>query len=445
MTKYFYLLLLVLPLIISPAAAAEELSFDADYAMFQGEAGRTIAEIYLLVRRNLFSWQKTNAQFSGTMDVETLILKDNIAIYRQADVITDQISDTTNIAEHIQIPYQFVLHMEPGDYKIQIKLKDHLKPARYKKKIFDLPVPLFAGDTLRLSQIELGLQAFISGQPGPFTKYGYDIIPYSSLLFTEKVNHFYYFAEIYNLTTGRKAQYQYHYEITNSAGKTVCQSQPLTMDTPASMSIILDEAVLPDLPSDIYMFHLITEDFAGKRSTRAEKKFYYSKPMDFAAGETAVMASMNEIQLDSLYRILEPLMTSFEINIYKNSGVTGKREFFNKFWQQRDPTPKTPLNEYRTEIENRIRQADAKFSKQMFYGPFTDRGKVLIKYGNPSDIESYLSRMEGKPYEIWYYNNLEGGVKFVFIDENGLGNLELIHSTKSGEITNEYWNLEIQE
>jgi len=44
-----------------------------------------------------------------------------------------------------------------------------------------------------------------------------------------------------------------------------------------------------------------------------------------------------------------------------------------------------------------------------------------------------------KPYEIWHYYNLQGGVIFVFGDRTGFGSYELLHSTLVGEIKNEEW------
>jgi hypothetical protein len=44
-----------------------------------------------------------------------------------------------------------------------------------------------------------------------------------------------------------------------------------------------------------------------------------------------------------------------------------------------------------------------------------------------------------KPYEIWHYYNLQGGVIFVFGDRRGFGRFELLHSTLVGEIKDENW------
>lgn len=53
------------------------------------------------------------------------------------------------------------------------------------------------------------------------------------------------------------------------------------------------------------------------------------------------------------------------------------------FWARRDPTPATPANEYRAEIEGWIQYADANFTSEGTRGSLTDRGKTIILYGRP--------------------------------------------------------------
>lgn len=48
--------------------------------------------------------------------------------------------------------------------------------------------------------------------------------------------------------------------------------------------------------------------------------------------------------------------------------------------------------------------------------------------------------MDGdRPHEIWRYDNIQGGVIFVFVDIDGTENFVLVHSTALYEIRNENW------
>ena len=63
------------------------------------------------------------------------------------------------------------------------------------------------------------------------------------------------------------------------------------------------------------------------------------------------------------------------------------KAFVDLFWAKRDPSPGTPVNEYRTEIEARIQAADKNFAEGRVKGSMTDRGKALLLYGQPKRME----------------------------------------------------------
>jgi hypothetical protein len=53
--------------------------------------------------------------------------------------------------------------------------------------------------------------------------------------------------------------------------------------------------------------------------------------------------------------------------------------------------------------------------------------------------------MDTKPYEIWHYNDLEGGVLFVFADLTGFSEYRLLHSTKRGELQDDSWQQRVSQ
>jgi len=62
-------------------------------------------------------------------------------------------------------------------------------------------------------------------------------------------------------------------------------------------------------------------------------------------------------------------------------------KFIKLFWLRRDPSPGTPANEVRQEIEARIKYADEHFTYKKTKGSLTDRGKVLILFGVPTRVQ----------------------------------------------------------
>ncbi len=69
-----------------------------------------------------------------------------------------------------------------------------------------------------------------------------------------------------------------------------------------------------------------------------------------------------------------------------------------------------------------------------------DRGRVHIVYGPPDDIERHPNETDSRPYEIWSYNNIQGGVIFVFVQKNSGGDYELVHSTHRNELRDDNWD-----
>ena len=114
--------------------------------------------------------------------------------------------------------------------------------------------------------------------------------------------------------------------------------------------------------------------------------------------------------------------------------LNSKRQFLFSLWRNRDPMLSTLLNEYRHEYMNRIRYSNKNFKVFKKDGWQTDRGRVYILYGEPTYIERNPSTEGYKPYEIWQYDDIQGGIIFVLADLSGFNEYILLHSSAIGEI-----------
>jgi GWxTD domain-containing protein len=82
------------------------------------------------------------------------------------------------------------------------------------------------------------------------------------------------------------------------------------------------------------------------------------------------------------------LMTAEEAAQWKTiSSDDEAKRFISLFWARRDPTPDTPMNEYRLEYEKRVATADKNFASETQRGALSDRGRALIIFGMPKKIE----------------------------------------------------------
>lgn len=91
------------------------------------------------------------------------------------------------------------------------------------------------------------------------------------------------------------------------------------------------------------------------------------------------------------------------------------------FWLERDPSEGTVYNELQTEFFKRVTDANRRFSNRFIEGWESDRGKILILYGEP--LKEIDKRYSPVPRYIWEYADKQ---RFIFIDEQRNGEFNLI-------------------
>lgn len=118
------------------------------------------------------------------------------------------------------------------------------------------------------------------------------------------------------------------------------------------------------------------------------------------------------------------IITRKERKIFLELPQSEREQFIEEFWERRDPDPDTEENEFKMEYFNRIEKASDLFIGEAKPGWLTDRGRIYILFGPPTDRIRYP--MGGDPYsrcrEIWYY----GAFPVVFVDSTCTGTYSLV-------------------
>jgi GWxTD domain-containing protein len=141
------------------------------------------------------------------------------------------------------------------------------------------------------------------------------------------------------------------------------------------------------------------------------------------------------------------LMTKEEQKTWKKLETPQEMEEFIKlFWAKRDPTPETPVNEFRDEMDRRVQYANNAFTTGRTVGSMSDRGEVFIVVGPPytrktsseaptTNIQTPSSPGAAPREEIWVYEKDKlpafAGMpvfEITFIDQNFTGNWKLGHT-----------------
>jgi len=281
-----------------------------------------------------------------------------------------------------------------------------------------------------------------------FYKNNYEVEPNPGAIFGENMPVLYFYFEMYNLYTGSGAINISH-KVYNSRNQISYEKRKyVSRDFP---SIVEVGAVnISSFPSGAYSLVIIASDSGKNISVSSMKRFFvYNRDILDTSAYTAAgndflpteLAVMSQEELDELFESSRYIASGNETDKWKKlTDIDGKRKFLAEFWQMRDQFPETPQNETKSEYLRRVQYTNEKFPN-IFQkkGYKTDKGRIYILYGEPSEIERYPNEVDSKPYGIWRFDEMEGGVIFVFADYSGFNDYRLIHSTKRGELSDPKW------
>ena len=213
----------------------------------------------------------------------------------------------------------------------------------------------------------------------------------------------------------------------------------------------VDQINLLRYPSGIYRLQLILSDSISNYAFASEKQFYFYNKYYTSVNQSReniyenksisnLFGFMSSEECDDIFEKSIYIATAIEKESYNQlTTVESKRNFLEQFWQKRNESSGDAEHASYKRYMQRIAEAGNKFKGMRKSGYKTERGRVYVTYGIPDRIEPYPNESNLKPYEVWYYDRLEGGVIFIFGDLHGFGEYDLLHSNKRGEIYDDTW------
>lgn len=131
------------------------------------------------------------------------------------------------------------------------------------------------------------------------------------------------------------------------------------------------------------------------------------------------------IDLDEAIKQMIYIATSEEIDeILAAKNNDEKLAKFKEFWKKKDPVPATEQNKVMREYFRRVAYANKNF-KHYFDGWKTDMGMIYIVLGPPDNVDRHPFDYDSRPFEVWYYYNINRS--FTFLDETGFGDYRLLN------------------
>lgn len=418
----------------------------ADYAAYRlgPDSPDAYVEFYFELKRSDFTFRTIDDRMRA--DVYTWV---HIADTTGAPVdsvggaFVSVVRDSLELADsNFTMFFARMLVLPPGDYQAEAVVVD-LESKASSEANFPIHVPAYTTDTLMLSQVEFGYDVVnLAGDTtvspmDVLVKNGQKVYPDCRGLVGTGRPRLFFYSEIYNLDfdPGRENSYEMVLSFIPNDSTPVIVANRQTLTKPGRDAVLATGVNMRDVPLGAYDLRIDITDLATGQTASTEKPFWrVAPPLD----------SLSPEDEQRVREIIAYIARPEEMERFDRLNPVGKRNFLIQFWKERDPTPETPENEFKEEHFRRLNYANEKYS--VGYGNVedgwrTDMGRVYIIYGPPSHTERFPFTPERPAAEQWFYDHLsgQGQVYFLFIDENGYGEYNMVHSTARGERRDPHW------
>ncbi|MES2767041.1 MAG: GWxTD domain-containing protein [Bacteroidota bacterium] len=450
MNYYKLLLILISGFVFTTSAFARNIPFSIDAAQFRYDTSRTLWEMYYSFPDSSLTYKQSGVDFEGELYVKAVIFSARDTVAAQEWVVTNR-RDSISPKVFKNLVGQKSFLLKPGQYTVHIRIMDINDTLSQTTSSFPIIIRSLSYHQLSVSDMEIA-SSFENALPdviSPFKKGALVVIPNPDKEYIGTRPSLLAYSEIYNAMAGFKV----HYTVLDGAKKEVFSIQKIQ---PAGANAVVETVTLPleILPSGAYYIQLSVYAPVENPtdSIFTTKKIYVLNPdmppevtTSFTEDQlflSSEFATMGEESIQSEFEKAQYRATQQEVAAYNSlSDFKAKQKFLFRFWATRDSDTSTIANETLDEFRRQITYSSTYFSNiQVKDGWRTDRGRVRLKYGAPSEVNRSDFNVGGKPYEIWTYNNMQGGgVTFCFVDLNGYNNHKLVHSTANGEVRDERW------
>ena len=420
----------------------EPFKLSLDVARFRGgEDTLASVELYYSFSRTGITYVNDSVGYSGGADLALYVRQGDSLFQADRWLVPYRIQDTTDQAPGMALVGTYKLHLPAGMYSFKIFGRDRNDARRMDSVSFRLPVRPVGPREPVMSDIQFASMIRQGTKGGLFYKNTLDVIPNVGGLYSEEQSCFFY-AEAYNLlASDDTSKYTVQASIIDAVGREL-SSRERPPRRRSESCVIVDQFPVANLRTGTYTLTLALLDTAKKVLTSSGRKFFVlnrSLGVDssmLTAGSGLPFPeymSMDEAELDREFKWSIWEATSAEKDQYeKLQGIDSKRRFLTDFWKKRGPG-------VREEYLARAAYANANFAAMRREGYRSDRGRVYIMYGIPDDLERHPNETDMRPYEIWSFHGIQGGVIFAFVQRSTGGDYELVHSTHRNELNNPNW------
>ena len=418
-------------------AKSQGLEFHLDTASFRAAEGKTHQEFYYQIPFSQLAFAKSEAGFQAEFKISATLTDDNGTTVHQQEWPQKLTSTSLEEIGGHALPGQFNVALEPGEYRLRMEITD---ANSGKQGVAELSFEArdFSKPELCLSDLQLSTSIQPDTSSAAFVKNGFNILPHSTRAYGKTSPLLYFYFEIYNLSTPADS-FEVHYLISNRSGKVLRRMPTKRALAQGSSSVEVGGLNVASFADSVLILQVEAKELNSARAASTECAFFKTMELPPAISEAEQrIQSFSKDELKAHIDRIQYLLRDEDKKMLHDLEPPAQKSFLAQFWKQLDPNPQTPQHEYWKEYFARIDYANEHFTSGFTQGWKTDRGRVVIKFGIPNEVERFPTQTNSKPYEVWQYYQ-DGRKQFIFADIDGLGKYELIFSSDERELTRPDW------
>ena len=345
-----------------------------------------------------------------------------------------------------------VLILKPGLYSARIIVIDAVSKKQGECFIDRINVDAPVHERLSMGGKSLAYQvSYVGDAPGAsigVPKNGYEVRCNPTGVYSVHDTVASYYAEVYNLQYDPKMASEFVVSATviDAAGAPFRQLGTRSKTKSGPSAVIAESFPIAGWPAGTYMLEITVTDHGSGGEISQDFPIYIVTPAKPAVAGLSMQEAERDLcdalDLETQLSLVKYLLTVPEQAVLKSLAPEGQMAYIRRFWKERDPNPATAALENCRTIYERYLYVNQFYSltEEKTDGWSSDRGRIMMIYGQPDKLEDYTHLASSYPYQVWWYYSLEDGAVFVFQDRRGFGDFKLVHSNYPGEIWRSDWD-----
>lgn len=433
---------------------------EVNYAIFSTADKGSYVESYILVPGSSAVFGPNRAgRYQAQIEIISVFSKGDTVVKADKYILQSQeILDTLGLG--INMLDQKRILLPDGSYEWEIKFTDLNAPLQ--KATFRQVIDIKTPTNLTISDITLIERYEKTTIENEYSKNGYNLIPNAINYYPAEFDKLIFYAELYHADKffGNKTGYLASFYLTLHNKKEVLNNARQFKRLIASpLEVLFAEFDISRLYSGNY--DLVIELRNNKNEFVQEKRIFFQRNKTNPEADNTSSPDLSSISVANTFA---GKLTDEEVVFYLKSNlprlddsqqryvrnmIAGKdldimRRYTYYYWSKQNPIDAaSEFNAFKLVAD----AVENSYKTSQKHGFETERGRVFLQYGKPSDMVVSMNEPGALPYEVWQYykvNNGQTNVRFIFYQPN-LGDMEyiLIHSDVFGEVNDPRWQMRV--